>query len=131
MNKARFAAMVVAAVALFSLTALAAKPAAGERGRELSGVVNINTASVQQLTMLPGVGEAIAQRIVEHRAQRAFKSPEELRAVKGIGEQKYKKMSRFLSVSGPTTLAEAPKPQKKKEAAGHLAPAALDTLAYA
>lgn len=51
-----------------------------------SGKININTASVDELTQLKNVGPAYAERIVEYReAHDGFKSVEELTEVKGIG----------------------------------------------
>lgn len=51
------------------------------------GLVNINTAGPTELEALPGIGEVIAQRIVDHRtANGPFASVEELLEVSGIGE---------------------------------------------
>lgn len=50
-------------------------------------IVNINTATVEELDALPGIGPAIAQRIVDHRETNgAFTSIDELDDVSGIGE---------------------------------------------
>ncbi len=55
-----------------------------------SGVVSLNSATVDQLDELPGVGEVLAQRIVEFRdANGGFQSIEQLREVEGIGEAKF------------------------------------------
>lgn len=51
--------------------------------------VNVNTATATELTALPGIGETIAQAIVEYRDNNgAFRSVEDLLQVKGIGEKK-------------------------------------------
>ena len=55
--------------------------------------VSINSATVEQLASLPGVGPATASRIVEFRAKSGpFKRLEDLMAVKGIGEKSYQKL---------------------------------------
>jgi competence protein ComEA len=92
--------MCVILAAALAGTALAA-PAGG------SPQVNINTATVQELQLLPRVGPALAQRIVDFRtANGPFKAPEELARVKGIGEKSFAKLSPYVSVSGATTLKE-------------------------
>ena len=52
-------------------------------------MVNINTATPEELEALPGIGPTLAQRIVDYREEHgAFASPESLINVKGIGESK-------------------------------------------
>ena len=68
-----------------------------------AGKININTASVQQLATLPGVGEKLAARIVEYRQKAGtFKSVRELMNVRGIGEKNLAKLQPHL------TAGEAP-----------------------
>lgn len=69
------------------------------------GVININTATVDQLTFLPGIGESKAERIVAFRAKHAFKRAVELARVKGIGLKSVRKLRPWIRVDGPTTLA--------------------------
>ena len=69
------------------------------------GVVNINTAGEEQLQLLPRVGPALAQRIIDFReANGPFRSVDELVAVKGIGETSLEKLSPYVTTEGATTL---------------------------
>ncbi|MFF4185636.1 helix-hairpin-helix domain-containing protein [Streptomyces sp. NPDC001691] len=55
-----------------------------------SGPVSLNSASVEQLDGLPGVGPVLAQHIVDYRTQHGgFRSVDELREVNGIGERRF------------------------------------------
>lgn len=61
--------------------------------------VNINTASAETLDTLPGIGPVLAQRIVDWRAQYgAFSSVEQLTDVPGIGEAKLEKIRAMITV---------------------------------
>jgi competence protein ComEA len=71
---------------------------------KLTGVVNLNQASVAQLDLLPGVGDKAAKRIIAHREKSPFKRVEELVKVKGFGKKKFDKLKPHLSIIGPTTL---------------------------
>lgn len=55
--------------------------------------VNINTADEKELDTLPGIGPAMAQRIIEYReTEGAFQSIEEIKKIRGIGEAKFAKL---------------------------------------
>jgi competence ComEA-like helix-hairpin-helix protein len=71
-----------------------------------AGLVDINTATSEQIQALPGVGKKTADAIV---AARPFKSVEELKKVKGIGEAKFAKLKDVVSVDGsaPVVLVAA------------------------
>ncbi|MBA2664211.1 MAG: helix-hairpin-helix domain-containing protein [Bradymonadaceae bacterium] len=75
-----------------------------ERG-ELRGVVNINMASAEQLSLLPGVGPSLAKRIVDYRDQRKFGQALHLRRVKGIGRAKFESIKEHIVVDGESTLS--------------------------
>lgn len=47
--------------------------------------IDINNADVDELTRLPGIGPALAERIVEYRHQRTFDDPDQLQRIDGIG----------------------------------------------
>jgi len=69
--------------------------------------VNVNTATVAELQLLPRIGPALAQRIVEFRtANGPFKAPQELVRVKGIGERSFELLKPYVTVNGATTLKE-------------------------
>lgn len=59
--------------------------------------INLNTASITQLQTLPGVGQATAERIIEHRRETPFRRPEDIMLIRGIGEKKYAKMQPFIA----------------------------------
>ena len=70
----------------------------------LVGTVNINTATPEQLELLPGIGESRANAVVAIRKQRGgFKSVNELTEVKGIGEVALERLRPFVSTEGKTT----------------------------
>jgi len=81
---------------------LGAAPAAA-----LSGVVNVNTATAEELMGLPGIGEAKARAILELRnARGTFRSVEELVEVKGIGPAALERIRPHVALDGKTTLQE-------------------------
>jgi competence protein ComEA len=62
--------------------------------------VNINTASVNELTELPGVGPAKAAAIVEERERKPFASVDDLTRVSGIGDRMLEQLRDKISVGG-------------------------------
>lgn len=64
-----------------------------------SGLVNINTAGLEELDTLPGVGPSTAQAIIDDRTQNgSFSSIEDLMRVSGIGEKKFANMKSGITV---------------------------------
>jgi competence protein ComEA len=98
---------IAAAVLAVALAVLVAPGFASAESKP-AGRVNINTASVEQLEALPGIGAQLAARIVEHRQKAgSFRSTQELMNVKGIGEKNLAKLEPHL------TVGDAPKPAAK------------------
>lgn len=123
---ARHLALLVAAAFLLTASEAAAAPGkrAAPRARttvELTGVINLNTATEAQLALLPGVGASKARAIVELRSKRKFTSTDQVMKVKGIGKKTYRKLKPHLAVSGLTTLVRSRKPARAVEAPVHQA----------
>lgn len=97
----------------FATLAVAAMLIAGigtaQAATNFDGVVNLNTASAEQLTEIPGIGPAKAKAIIEHRSASPFKSVEDVKLVKGIGDKLFAKISPNLTVNGQTRLGGATK----------------------
>ena len=111
-----YACLTAAALALlvFALAAGQSAPALPLRGTgsgrawsvpELtlpSGTVSVNSAGLYELTELPGVGETLAQAILDEReANGPFRVPEDLLSVKGIGAKKLAQFRDWLDMSLP------------------------------
>ena len=70
-------------------------------GSGSSSLININTAGTAELDKLPGIGPALAERIIQYRTESGpFLQPEDLMNVSGIGPKTFEKMSSMVTV-GP------------------------------
>jgi competence protein ComEA len=66
--------------------------------------LDLNTATAEELTQFPGIGEELANRIVEYReANGPFESVEELMEVSGIGEAKFAALEEQITVGEEET----------------------------
>jgi competence protein ComEA len=110
---------VVASALAGIVAALLFTAAAHAAPRSLEGLVNINTATAQELQLLPGIGPAKAQRVIDYRTGHPFRTIEELARVKGIGPKTVRKLRPHLTVRGATTAravtAPAPAPAPAAE----------------
>ena len=61
-------------------------------------VLDPNTAPVDSLELLPGIGKTLADRIVEYRLENQFESEIDITEVKGIGAKMYEKLKPYLKV---------------------------------
>lgn len=62
-------------------------------------VININTATQEELDTLPGIGPATAAKIIAYRKEKGkFNNKEEIKEVSGIGEAKYEKIKEYISI---------------------------------
>ena len=69
--------------------------------------VNLNTATQEELLALPGIGPSKAKAIIDYRNAHPFKSVEEVKNVRGIGDHMFESLKGKLSV-GPVASSGAP-----------------------
>jgi competence protein ComEA len=97
--RALFVLLAVAALAVAPVAAQS-KSATPKPAPTASAPLNINTATPAQLETLPGLGKAVAERIVEYREKNGnFKKVEDLMNVKGIGEKSFLKLKPLITVT--------------------------------
>jgi competence protein ComEA len=72
-------------------------------------LVNLNSATVSQLQMLPGIGAKTAERIVQYREKNGpFKKIEELMNIQGIGEKTFLRLKPQLTVAAKPGATQEP-----------------------
>ena len=91
------------AVVILALAALVLLPATARGASTQAPVsnekVNLNTAGVDELVTLPGIGKAYAERILEYREKNGpFKKVEDILNVRGIGEKTYERIKDRLTL---------------------------------
>lgn len=108
MTRTKLFAGALMALILPALVALStpadAKRKRSARRAKITGKVNINTAKIRQLTLLPRIGKSTAKRIVAYRIKQRFGAIRDIMRVKGIGKRTFLKAKRHLTVRGPNTL---------------------------
>ena len=94
----------IAALIPLVLLAPGTAQAAKKPATSVTGVVNLNEATPEQLKMLPGMKQAGVQEIVAHRQKHPFTRIEEVVQLKGFSKKQFDKLRPHLTVSGATTL---------------------------
>lgn len=93
--------------------ALAAIPLALAKKKPPAHPVNLNTASAAELQEVPGIGPATAQKILDTRkSYGAFKSVDDLLAIKGIGQKRLDKMRKYLTVGKSPAKKQPATPER-------------------
>lgn len=96
-------------------TGKAKRPAGG-------GVLNLNTATLDQIDGLPGVSPKLAAAVVAERAVRPFGRTEDLMRVQGMSRKRFERLRAHLAVTGPSSFVPAkgrPKPAGPRAGARH------------
>jgi comEA protein len=74
--------------------------------------INLNTASSEELQQVPGIGPVTAEKILQMRkSYGAFKSVDDLSAIRGIGPKRLEKMRKYLTVGKPTRTSPMSDPK--------------------
>jgi competence protein ComEA len=97
MNRVSWAfRVVVLAVLCLMLAGVAGAAQAGMEGK-----VDINSASVKELSTIPGIGQKKAESIINYRSEKGeFSSVDDLMKVEGIGKKTLERIKPFVTVQG-------------------------------
>ena len=82
----------------------------------LEGVINLNTASPEELALIPGVGPARIRNILAYRKAHPFRTVDELARIKGIGRKTVRQWRLHLAVGGPSTAQRVVRPEQPNAA---------------
>ena len=92
-----------------AMLVLSSSPAQAEKTK-IEGVVNLNSATPEELRLIPGVGPARVRNILAYRHAHPFRTVDELARIKGIGRKTIRHWRMHLAVGGPSTAQRVLRP---------------------
>jgi len=92
-----------------AMLVLSSSPAQAEKTK-IEGVVNLNSATPEELRLIPGVGPARVRNILAYRHAHPFRTVDELARIKGIGRKIVRHWRMHLAVGGPSTAQKVVRP---------------------
>jgi competence protein ComEA len=97
---------ILATMLFFVVAGGFAAHAAAQKGLEPAGVINVNTATEDQLKMLPLINDDLAKAIISYRDSNGpFDNLDQLKNVKGMSDERFNEISPWLVLKGQTTFA--------------------------
>ena len=99
MRLRRIGSLAIAIALLMPCAAAGSAMAMQQAGASATDPVDVNKAGIDELTRVPGIGQVMAQRIVDFRSENGpFRRLEDLLKVKGVGEKKLARLRPYLKV---------------------------------
>ena len=91
--------LIVSLIFCLALNGMTPRAASANSRHQNEERININTATIEELRRLPGVGAALASRIVEHRRRHGlFKRPQDIIIVRGMSARLYRRIAQLIRV---------------------------------
>lgn len=98
---------VILLLSAVAMLVLASARRAGETPSPISMRIDVNTATIDELRLLPGIGPALAERIAADRDARGpFSSIDDLTRVRGVGERTVLSLRPFVEIAAPAPTGE-------------------------
>jgi competence ComEA-like helix-hairpin-helix protein len=115
-----------ARIALLLVALCAISPALVAKKKPPEAPINLNTATSEELQLVPGIGPVTADKILQMRkSYGAFKSVDDLRAVRGIGPKRLEKMRKYLTVGKASSQSKPASTNKPATPAKQATPSSI------